>query len=417
MKVTIIGGGVIGLCSAYYLRKEGYEVTVIERNTITDGCSFGNMGYISPSHFIPLATPGIVKQGLKWMMSSSSPFYIKPRLNMDLIRWGLLFKKSANAATVEANAPHLNNLLQLSRELMSDLKRELPDSFDMIEKGCWMLYRREKTGDHEKQLAEQAHAFGLKTIICTEQQVQDYEREVEVKVAGGVLYLDDCHLSSKKFMQSLFGYLQKSGVKFWLNTEVKGFGTDDGKITSIITDKAELDCEEVVIANGSWMGDISKLLGIKLPMQPGKGYSIVYNDLPKNLQYPSILVDDRTATTPIDRWLRIGGTMEMSGHSENILPKRVVAIYNAFKKYYPSMDIPPPDIKKAWFGYRPVTPDGMPYIGRHSKYNNLTYAGGHAMLGLSAAAGTGKLVEQIISWKLPSIQLKAFTVERFDRKR
>ncbi|MEJ0107044.1 MAG: FAD-dependent oxidoreductase [Bacteroidota bacterium] len=145
MKVTIIGGGVIGLCSAYYLSKSGYKVTVVERNDITDGCSFGNMGYICPSHFIPLATPGIIAQGLKWMMSSSSPFYVKPRLNLDLIRWGLAFRNSANAKKVEQSAPHLNNLLQLSRALMSDLKNDLP-AFNMVEKGCWMLYKSEKTG-------------------------------------------------------------------------------------------------------------------------------------------------------------------------------------------------------------------------------------------------------------------------------
>lgn len=126
MKVTIVGGGVIGLCSAYYLQKAGHEVTVIDRGDITDGCSFGNMGYISPSHFIPLATPGIVSQGLKWMMSSSSPFYIKPRLNIDLMRWGMTFWKKSNAKNVEDSAPHLNNLLQLSRERMNDLKKNSP---------------------------------------------------------------------------------------------------------------------------------------------------------------------------------------------------------------------------------------------------------------------------------------------------
>ncbi len=413
MKITIIGGGVIGLCSAYYLQKAGHEVTVIDRGDITDGCSFGNMGYISPSHFIPLATPGIVSQGLKWMMSSSSPFYIKPRLNLDLIRWGMTFWKKATAKNVEENAPHLNNLLQLSRHLMNDLKKELPDSFDMIEKGCWMLYKTAKTGEHEKHLAEQAHAFGLKTISCTPQQVQDHETGVEVNVAGGILYLDDCHLSSAKLMRSLFNYLQQNKVKFWLNTEVTGFEKANGKITAVITDKGLVNCEELVIANGSWLGNISKLLGIKMLMQPGKGYSIVYNDLEKNLQYPSILVDDRTATTPIDKWLRIGGTMELSGHSDNILPKRVMAIYTAFKKYYPSMNIPEPDIKKAWFGYRPVTPDGMPYIGRHNQYSNLIYAGGHAMLGVSAAAGTGQLVKEIIGREKPSISLIAFDPSRF----
>ncbi len=413
MKVTIIGGGVIGLCSAYYLQKAGHEVTVIDRGDITDGCSFGNMGYISPSHFIPLATPGIISQGLKWMMSSSSPFYIKPRLNADLMRWGMAFWKKSNAKNVEDSAPHLNNLLQLSRELMNDLKKELPDSFDMIEKGCWMLYKSEKTGEHEKHLAEQAHTFGLKTILCTPQQVQEYETAVEVNVAGGVLYLDDCHLSSAKFMQSLFNHLQKNKVKFWLHTEVTGFEKSNDKITAVITDKGIISCDELVIANGSWLGIISKLLGIKMLMQPGKGYSVVYNDLEKNLQFPSILVDDRTATTPIDKWLRIGGTMELSGHSDTILPKRVMAIYNAFGKYYPGMNLPEPDLQQAWFGYRPVSPDGMPYIGRHHAFSNLCYAGGHAMLGVSAAAGTGQLLKEIIGGEKPAIDITAFNPERF----
>lgn len=413
MKVAIIGGGVIGLCSAYYLRKSGFEVTVVERNDITDGCSFGNMGYISPSHFIPLATPGIVSQGLKWMMSSSSPFYIKPRLNLDLLRWGMKFWKNANAKHVAESIPHLDNLLQLSRRLMNDLKHELPESFDMIEKGCWMLWKNEKTGDHEKHLAEQAHSLGLRTVLCTPEQVQQYETQIEVNVAGGILYLDDCHINSAKFMSSMLHYLQRMGVKFWLNTEVTGFEKSQGKISAIVTDKVNIKCDEVVIANGSWLGNISKLLGVTMLMQPGKGYSMVYDNLDRNLQFPSILVDHRTATTPIGKWLRIGGTMELSGHSDNVLPRRVMAIYQAFKKYYPAMSLPEPDISRAWFGYRPVTPDGMPYVGRHSKFSNLVYAGGHAMLGVSAAAGTGLLVNEIIQHTPTSIPVSAFNPERF----
>lgn len=413
MKVTIIGGGVIGLCSAYYLNKAGCEVTVIDRNNITDGCSFGNMGYISPSHFIPLATPGIISQGLKWMMSSSSPFYIKPRLNMDLLQWGMTFWKKANARNVEDSAPHLNNLLQLSRELMNDLHTELPGSFDMIEKGCWMLYKNAATGEHEKHLADQARAFGLRAVTCNPAEVQAYEPQVEVDVAGGVLYLDDCHLHPGRFMQSLYNSLQQAGVKFWMNTTVTGFETGGGRILNVETDTLRIPCEELVIANGSWLGNISKLLGIKMLMQPGKGYSVVYDNLDRNLQYPSILADHRTATSPIRNWLRIGGTMELSGHSGNILEKRVFAIYEAFRKYYPGMDLPRPDPSKAWFGYRPVTPDGLPYIGRHSQYKNLVYAGGHAMLGVSAAAATGVLVNDIIRQQKPAIDISAFQPERF----
>ena len=259
MQATIIGGGVIGLCSAYYLQKAGIEVTVIEQNDLTDGCSFGNMGYVSPSHFVPLATPGIIAQGVKWMMHSSSPFYIKPRLNLDLLRWGLTFWKQANARNVETNAPHLNNLLQLSRGLMKDLKSDLPNPFDLTEKGCWMLWKSDKTGEHEKHLADEAAAFGLETILCTPQEIQSHEPEVEVDVKGGILYKDDCHLDPQKFMQSLYQYLQSAGVKFMLRTTVQAFEKGDGKITAVITDKGKVACEELVIANGSWMGNISKL--------------------------------------------------------------------------------------------------------------------------------------------------------------
>ena len=132
--ITIIGGGIIGLCSAYYLQKEGYEITIIERGDITDGCSFGNMGYISPSHFVPLASPGIISQGLKWMLSPTSPFYIKPRLNIDLMQWGYHFWKSSTAKTVEKNSPHLNDILQLSRQLMNELRNDIGDIFEMEDK-------------------------------------------------------------------------------------------------------------------------------------------------------------------------------------------------------------------------------------------------------------------------------------------
>jgi D-amino-acid dehydrogenase len=413
MKVTIIGGGIIGLSCAYYLQKEGNEVTVIDSGEIIKGCSFGNLGYISPSHFIPLATPGIVTQGIKWMFDSSSPFYIRPRLNWDLIRWGLTFYKSANNKTLYQNTPHLNNLLQLSRQLLNDFKTDFGDTFSFTENGCWMLYKNEKTGDHEKHMAEQANKFGLKTISCNSAQVQQYEKEVEVNIAGGVLYLDDCYVDPAKLMQVLYQHLKTKGVVFKLNTKVSGFEKSEKKITAVITDTEKLISDEIIVANGSLIPEISKLLNIKILLQPGKGYSFSYAQLQKNLTYPSILVDDRVATTPYDRALRIGGTMELNGHNDKILPKRVTSIYQAFKKYYPDMNIEPPSLQKTWFGYRPVTPDGIPYIGRHTNFDNLCYAGGHAMLGVSAATGTGKLISEVINNKKTTIGIEAFNPQRF----
>src|SRR6218665_27598 len=411
-QVTIVGGGIIGLCSAYYLQKAGHEVTVIEEGTITDGTSFGNAGYVSPSHFTPLATPGIVAQGLRWMMSSSSLFYIKPRLNLDLIRWGMTFWKKATAEKVKQNAPHLNNLLQFSRKLTGEMRNELPRFF-MEEIGCFMMYKTEKTEQHEKHLGEEAEKFGLKTKFFDAAGVQTLEPNVEVSVRGGVLYTDDCHLHPGQWMRSLKEYLAKAGVKLQLETSVAGFEKTNNKVTSVITDKGKFPCEELVLANGSWLPLTAAKLGIDLLLQAGKGYSMTFENVSKNLRYPAILVERRTAMTPLGNELRMGGTMEISGLNSPTLVKRAAAIYAAAKAYYPTLQAEFPSANKIWRGFRPVTPDGLPYIGRHSKYGNLTIAGGHAMIGISCGAGTGKIVQQLISKQPAEFDLSAFSAERF----
>ncbi|WP_276485703.1 NAD(P)/FAD-dependent oxidoreductase [Paraflavitalea pollutisoli] len=412
-QVTIIGGGIIGLSSAYYLQQAGHQVTVIERGDITDGTSFGNAGYVSPSHFVPLATPGIVAQGMRWMLRSDSPFYIKPRLNWDLIRWCLAFYKKANAANVEHGAPHLNNILHLSRELTIEMKHALGDNFDMQEIGCLMLYKNASTEKHEIELAEEAAHFKVDTKILTAQEVQAMEPDVELNVRGGVLYPQDCHMHPGKFMKSLKSHLQAAGVNLQLNTTVTGFETKAGKVTAVLTDKGKFTSEELVIANGSWMPELTKMLGVDLLLQAGKGYSITYEKVARNLRYPSILVDDRVAMTPMGADLRMGGTMEISGLQSPTLEKRAHAIYKAVKTYYPNLPVEFPKPEKIWSGLRPLSPDGLPYIGRHSKFANLSLAGGHAMLGVALGAGTGKLVQEIVQGSKPTIDTSAFSVERF----
>jgi D-amino-acid dehydrogenase len=412
-KVTVIGGGVIGLCSAYYLKKAGYDVRIIERGDIRQGTSFGNAGYISPSHFVPLATPGIVAKGLQWMLSSSSPFYIKPRLDMDLIRWGLQFYKMATAKKVEENAVPLNDILQLSRELTTDIKNDLGNQFRMEEIGCFMLYKNPNTEKHEIELAKEAMKFRIDTKILSTAEVQALEPEVKVDCIGGVLYPIDAHLHPGEFMQALHKFMDEQGVELMLNTTVTGFEKQGNKVTRVHTDKGDFDVEELVIATGSWLPIITESLGIHMLLQAGKGYSMTFENMKNNLRYPAILVDNRVAMTPFKRDLRMGGTMEISGLQSPTLIKRAQAIFKAAKLYYPELEVEFPGIDKVWSGLRPLSPDGLPYIGRHSRYNNLTIAGGHAMLGLSLAAGTGKLVEEIVGHKNTSIKMDAFNVERF----
>ncbi len=413
MKITIIGGGVIGLCSAYYLQQEGYQVTVIERGDITDGCSFGNMGYISPSHFLPLASPGIIQQGLKWMLSSTSPFYIKPRLNLELMQWGLKFWKSSNASTVAKNAPHLNNLLQFSRSLITDLKNNLGDNFDLEEKGCLMMCKQQKTLDHEFHMADDAEKFGLQVERLDRAGVQALEPEVAIDVAGAVLFKDDCHFHPGKMMLALKAYLDKKGVEFRLHTTVTGFEKSNGRITGILTDQGKFESDEIIVSPGSWMPVIAKMMGVKILLQPGKGYSYTYPKLEKNIHYPAILVDGRCAITPWGRALRIGGTMELSGINNRVLLKRMQGIYDSAKDFYPGLDIAFPPTDQIWNGLRPVSPDGLPYIGRQKDISNVIFAGGHAMLGISMGTGTGKLVTEMIQGKAARFDLSAFSVDRF----
>ena len=412
-EITIIGGGIIGLCSAYYLQKEGYEIRVIERGDITDGCSFGNMGYMSPSHFVPLASPGIIAEGLKHMLSSSSPFYVKPRLNLDLMQWGYHFWKNSNAATVKKNAPHLNDLLQLSRHLINEMRNDIGDTFDMEEKGCLMMCKQQKTLDHEFHLADDAEKFGLKVDRLNTQQVQALEPDVELNVAGAVLFKDDCHFNPGKMMIALKKHLENKGVKFQLNTTVTGFEKTDNKISAVISDKGKFDIEEIIVAAGSWLPVVSKMMGIKLLLQPGKGYSHTYQHVEKNIKYPAILVDGRCAITPWGHQLRIGGTMEISGINNKVLVKRMQGIYDSARDFYPGLKIDFPPADKIWNGLRPVTPDGLPYIGKVSNFANVTIAGGHAMLGISEGPGTGKLVCEMIQQKKGSVDTAAFRIKRF----
>ena len=411
--VIIIGGGIIGLCSAYYLQKEGFDVTIIDRGDITDGCSFGNMGYMSPSHFVPLASPGIIAEGIKHMFKSSSPFYVKPRLNADLMQWGYHFWKSSNEKTVIKNSPHLNNILQLSRHIMNQVRIDIGDHFDMQVIGCLMMCKEEKTLEHEFKMANDAEKFGLKIKKLNAQQVQQLEPDVELNVAGAVLFKDDCHFDPGKLMLTLKAYLIKAGVQFQLNTTVTGFEKNNNRITSVLTDKGKFDCNELIVSSGSWLPVVAKMMGIKLLLQPGKGYSYTYPFVEKNIKYPAILVDGRCAITPWGNQLRIGGTMEISGINNDVLLNRMKGIYDSAREFYPGLKIDFPPADKIWNGLRPVTPDGLPYIGRTGKYDNVIFAGGHAMLGISQGTGTGKLVSEIVEKKNTTIDISAFKPERF----
>ena len=410
-RCLIIGGGIIGLNIAYYLHKEGHEVTIIDRNDFSSGASYINAGYITPSHFIPLSSPGIITKGLKWMLNKNSPFYIKPRSNMDFINWAWSFKKSATQIKVDQSMPAILNFNLLSRDLYQSMKESSDFDFEFDQKGLLMCYKKDETGDEEGEVAEIALKQGLNVKHLNKEELKLLEPNVNFNVSGAYFYDSDAHMTPNDFMRDMKAFLKKQGVNFILNEEVEDFKISSGKIDSVKTRFREITADEIIIAAGTWTSQLAKKLKIPLSLEAGKGYSFNV-EKPTRISIPTILIEARVAVTPMNGFTRFAGTMELSGINNNISKNRVSTIANAAEDYYNNLKIDEQDISNAKSGLRPCSPDGLPYLGRSRAIKNLVFATGHAMMGWSLGPATGKLVSEIISEKKLSMDINPFSPDR-----
>lgn len=414
--VVVVGGGIIGLCCAYYLTEEGYHVTVVDQFDITEGASFVNAGYITPSHFMSLASPEMVFKGVKWMFNPQSPFYIKPRLDIDFFKWAWAFKKSATLSQVEKSIRPILDINLLSLDLFLEMKASSHFDFHLERKGLLMCYKTDKVGEEEWKIGQRAQKEGLMVENLSAEQLKILEPEVSLNVKGGVYYHSDAHMTPTDFMHKLFNFLKVKGTVFFKNEEVIDIEVIGNRISKLITTNKSIDCDEVVIATGSWSGVLGKKLGLNIPVQAGKGYAINVHRK-TNITIPTILCESKVAVTPMRGFTRFSGTMEMSGINTKISTVRVNAIAKAAQSYYGQLQLTDEERAMAKCGLRPCTPDGLPCIGKTSKYNNLTIATGHAMMGWSLGPATGKLVSEIISSKPTSIKVTAYHPDRFYNKK
>jgi D-amino-acid dehydrogenase len=412
-RIVIVGGGVIGLSAAFFCARRGLRVTVVERHPASrDGCSFGNAGMICPSHFVPLAAPGMVALGLKWMWNPKSPFYIKPRLDADLLSWAFRFWRSANAAHVQRASPLLRDLSLASRAIFAELSGTPGIDFGLVQQGLLMLCKAQHTLDEEAHMAEKARALGIPAEVLTPAETAQLDPDVTMDIVGSVYFPKDCHLVPHQFMGSLQAEASRAGATFLWDTEVTGWRRDSGGIRAIATSAGEIEGDEFVLCGGSWSPVVSRELGLRLPMQAGKGYSLT---VPQPRQLPricAIFTEARVAVTPMGPNLRFGGTMEIAGLNEDINPLRVRGIVESAPRYYPAFQTDDFNGIQPWRGLRPVSPDGLPYLGRTRRYRNLTLATGHAMLGLSLAPITGQIVSQLVSQEPPSIPITLLDPDR-----
>jgi len=412
-KAIIIGGGVIGLFSAYYLHKSGWEVDVLEQGDLLDNCSFGNAGMITPSHFVPLASPGMVEQGIRWMFNSKSPFYVKPSLNPELISWGFKFLKSATKKHAERSAGGLRDISLLSKDLYHEFEKDAGIDFGLTDNGILMLFKSPKVEEEELHMIEKAVNLGLDAQYLTPDECRKLQPDIELDILGAVHYRCDAHMYPNQLMKGLVKYLEAEGVRIHRQTEVVRINYDAGKITSLSTKNKDFTGDAYLISGGSWSPGIAKLAGLNIPLMPGKGYSFMVHDPVKPMTIPSILCEARVAVTPMNGSIRFGGTMEVGKINKQININRVKGIVESIPKYLPDFKIPVPEQKDIWFGFRPVSPDGLPYIGMSGKFKNLAIATGHAMIGLALGPATGKLIADTFNSKKTSMDIGLFSPQRF----
>jgi D-amino-acid dehydrogenase len=411
-RVAIVGGGVIGLAAALCCAERGMRVALVERNgPQRDGCSFGNTGMVVPSHFVPLAAPGMVGLAFKWLWDPGSPFYVRPRPSWELLDWGLKFWRAASRAHVRRAAPLLCALSLASR---ASYERLAARDIGFGRRGVLMLCRTQRALDEEARIAEEGRALGLQARVLDASQTAALEPGLRMRIAGSVHFPDDCNLEPRRLVETLQAKLSAAGAELLWDREVTGWRVEGGGVRAArLGDGEELRADEFVLAAGSWSAGLARGLGLRLPLEAGKGYSLTLARPRAAPRHCALLVEARVAVSPIDGALRFGGTMELDGLDERINPVRVRAIVEAVSRYYP--DFGPADFEgvRPWAGLRPCTPDGLPYVGRSARFSNLIVAAGHAMLGVSLAPATGEIVAALAGGGQPGFDIALLSPDRF----
>ena len=415
--ILVIGGGSIGVCSAHYLSEAGKDVVLVDKDDVCAGSSYGNQGLIVPSHSIPLAAPGVIGKAFKWMFNPESPFYIKPRLDLDLARWLLEFQAACTRARMQPALAILRDLNLASVALFTEIAAIDGMDFGFERKGSLMVYGTEKGLEGGIEEARILSEKEIQTEILDSDGLRKLDPTANYHASGAVYYPQDAHVIPSNFVRELARHVASNPgrVKIHPSTEVIGFRGRNGRIRTVVTTRGDINANEVVLAGGAWSPVIAAELGMKLPIQPAKGYSVTFERPDRSPAVPASLSEAKVAVTPMGDMLRFGGTLELAGLDLSINKRRVAAILNAVPRYLP--DLNPKRLKhiETWRGLRPCTPDGLPFLGRSPTYENLTVAAGHAMIGISLGPVTGKLVSQVVTRQTPSIDIEPLRVDRFEK--
>lgn len=414
--VAVIGGGAIGLCTAQELQRRGRQVMVIEKGDFGGQCSTGNAGLVVPSHIVPLAAPGVIGQGLRWLLRRDSPFRIKPRVDLKLLGWLWTFYNACTEGHVERSIPILRDLSLESRALYKDWAAQANGtSLGFRDSGLLMLHETEKGRKKDIEEAKRAQDAGLEARVLDRSGVEAQTPHLPSSVTGGVYYPQDGLLEPHRLIDALErGLRQQDDVTLHPETAVTGFGRENGSIRSIRTTAGTVEAEEVVLAAGAWSAPLGAELGLNVPIEPAKGYSVTFEVPDGRPGAPFILTEEKVSVTPMGEQVRFAGTLELAGFDTSVDPYRLSPILDVANEYGLRDGPASPETAEPWVGFRPCTPDGLPVIGPVPQYDNLVLATGHCMLGISLAPITGRLVAEVMDGESPTVDIDPLRLRRFN---
>lgn len=408
--VAIIGGGVIGVASAVELARRGAQVTVLERDRVGHGCSYGNAGWLTPSQAVPLANPAMLLKSIKWMLDPESPLYIQPSLDPALVRWLLGFLLASRKAKFERGAAALVELCRVSVDLWEDVAQRSPEAFGFERHGLLAVYENAASLDAARPGVDLVCRSGVRAERWTADEIREKEPAIIGRQVGGYFYPDDAHCEPYRAVQALEAEARALGVRVLEDTEVYRISNGTGP-RRLTTTSGDIDAGQIVVATGPWSEALGAMLGIRLPVIGAKGYSVV---LPPAHPQPTrsiYLIERKIAVNPHRDALRIAGTLELVRNDFSINARRVDVIVRGAKGMLDIGDPPVP--REIWRGLRPCTPDGMPVIGRARGRGDVWLATGHQMAGLKTAPGTGLLLAQLMTGETPRFDPEPFRADRY----
>lgn len=410
-EILIVGGGVIGVCIAYYLSAEKHDVTLVEKNQLCSGSSYGNAGLISCANPIPMAEPGVIKKGLRWMLDADGPFYIKPRLDPALLRWVLGFRAACREKPMRRAIDVTLAMGRISKQLSAALSAEDKLSFGWQKKGRMLVYQNNDSLKDGIETLNFLNPYGVVGEILDSDGARERDPNLRPSVVGGIYYPDYEHVLPERYVKGMARMAEERGAALKTDTEVIGFETAAKRIAKVVTTRGDFKPDQIVLAAGSWSPVIAKDLKLKVPIQPAKGYSITVKRTPGCSTIPLSLADHKVAVTPMGEQLRFSSNLELVGYDPSINRRRIAATRRAVNRYLAGID--ELELIQIWSGFRPNTPDTLPIIERNQKYANLILATGHDMLGMTHSLITGKLVSEIVGGRKPSVDLEPFRLGRF----